>query len=135
MKSLPEKHIETRSDQDTVLLLEHDTDLRKVVAIMLEECGMHVFEAPSTMIAQQVIHNQTPNLLVLDFEASSDDSGDLIKQFRNSCKNQHKAVLMTTFKRPDDEWRRLYNPDIVIYKPYDVRYLVDCIKRLGFLPH
>jgi DNA-binding response OmpR family regulator len=132
MKSLPETRIENREDQDTVLLLEHDADLRKIVALMLKECGMHVVEAPNTRIAQQVIQNQTPNLLVLDFEAPSSDSGDLINLFRNTCKNQHKAVLMTTFNRPDDNWRRLFNPDVVIYKPYDVRYLVDCIKRLGF---
>jgi CheY-like chemotaxis protein len=127
MKSVANEQTKSKSNKLTALVLENDSRLRKVVSIMLEQYGISVVEAPTTTIAQEIIQTHTPDLLVIDFQAPSSDSGELIKMFRDKCKSYRKAVLITTFIRPDDNWRKLYAPDVVIYKPYDLRYLINCI--------
>src|SRR5690242_6257230 len=63
--------------RQTVLLIEADTSLRRLIALGLQYRGMHVIEASSpTNLPSFDMEVQSPNLVVLDIdgEAGSDHS-------------------------------------------------------------
>src|SRR5712691_4448364 len=62
--------------KQTVLLIEADTSLRRLIALGLQYRGMHVIEANSPTNLPAVIEAYQPRLVVLDIdgEAGSDHS-------------------------------------------------------------
>lgn len=118
----PEKQI-------SILLIEHDPELRKVMKLTLEQNGLRVKAVERFANALQVLEQGDPDLFLVDFDLSDGDPGELIELFRRN-KEDKGAVLLTTTSRPDDHWRRTYQPDAVVYKPFDVRHLYRRILAL-----
>lgn len=112
-----------------ILLIEHDPELRKVMKITLEQNGLRVVAVERFANALQVLEQGDPDLFLVDFDLVDGDPGKLIEVFRRN-KQDKGAVLLTTTSRPDDHWRRTYQPDAVVYKPFDVRHLYRRILSL-----
>lgn len=112
-----------------ILLIEHDSELRKVMKITLEQNGLNVIAVEHFGNALQILEQGDPDLFLVDFDLADGDPGKLIEVFRRNKENRG-AVLLTTTSRPDDHWRRTYRPDAVLYKPFDVRHLYRRILSL-----
>jgi hypothetical protein len=65
---------------------------------------------------------------VLDLRYPIGKESDLIEIFRHRG-GEEKHVIVTTTDRPEDRWRKKYKPDTILYKPFDVRYLVKKIQE------
>jgi two-component system KDP operon response regulator KdpE len=123
-KVTPEKKL-------SILLIEHDPELRKVIKLTLEQNGMKVVTVERFSNALQVLEQGDPDLFLVDFDLTDGDPGELIEQFRRT-KEDRGAVMLTTTSRPDDHWRRTYQPDAVVYKPFDIRHLYKRILALEY---
>ncbi|MGD2156924.1 MAG: response regulator [Anaerolineales bacterium] len=132
MDSIPrlELDVKDRSQAATVLLLEQEDSLRRVIVLTLKQMGMKVLEASDAPSARKYLKNHNPDLFVLNFDHPSGKNGNLINLYREKTGVDQGGVLLTTTQRPDDNWRELYKPDIVVYKPFDIRYLVKRITTL-----
>lgn len=114
----------------TVLLYERETSLRKVVAASLTQMGLRIVEAGSARAAWQKLESEQPDLFVLELDHPAGENGALIDAYREM--DGEGAVVLTTTQRPNDGWRQRYQPEAVIYKPYDVRFL--CNRISGLVP-
>jgi DNA-binding response OmpR family regulator len=112
----------------TVLLFETETSLRKVMAASLEQQGFDIIQAANVDAARKHLRRDTPDLFVLELDHPAGVNGELIDTFRNQSRGG--AVLLTTTERPDDVWRSRYQPEAVVYKPFDVRFLCRCVRGL-----
>lgn len=112
----------------TVLLLETERSLRKVVAASLQQLGLRIIEAEDAEAARQHLQGGAPDLFVLELDHPSGDNGALIDAYR--AQSDEGAVVLTTTERPKDDWRQRYQPEAVVYKPFDVRYLLRRVRRL-----
>ncbi len=112
----------------TVLLLETERSLRKVVAASLQQLGLRIIEAEDAEAARQHLQGDAPDLFVLELDHPSGDNGELIDAYR--AQSDEGAVVLTTTERPKDDWRQRYQPEAVVYKPFDVRYLLRRVRRL-----
>lgn len=112
----------------TVLLLESDASLRKVVAASLQQRGLRIVEAADAGRARRKLHKEDPDLFVLELDHPGGQHGGLIDAYRR--RNEGGAVLLTTTERPQDGWRERYQPEAVVYKPFDVRLLAKRVRRL-----
>jgi hypothetical protein len=76
------------------------------------------------------LEQKLPDVFVVDFDLRDGDPGRLIAAFRKFSKFNGGTVMVSTTNRLGDDWRRIYKPDSVIYKPFDIRYLIRLIKVL-----
>jgi DNA-binding response OmpR family regulator len=113
-----------------LLLLERDPGLRKSVKLTLEQDGLDVWDAQDEVDAQTVLERRSPDMIVLDHENMAEHLGELIVLYRENRTAEEGIVLITTARRIEDSWRVQYEPDLVIYKPFDVRFLCRRIKSL-----
>jgi DNA-binding response OmpR family regulator len=129
MESVLDSPVKKSHDQTlSVLLLEHESKLRRAITVTLQQLNMKVFEASDAESARSILEHQTPRLLILEFDSTNGKTGELIEYFRRKNEKGQNLVLLTTSERPGDVWRQHYRPDIVVYKPFDIRYLTRCIK-------
>jgi DNA-binding response OmpR family regulator len=112
----------------TVLLFETETSLRRVMAASLEQQGFDIIQAANADAARKYLRLDTPDLFVLELDQPAGDNGRLIETYRNQ--SHSGAVVLTTTERPDDGWRSRYQPETVVYKPFDVRFLCRQIRGL-----
>lgn len=112
----------------TVLLLESEDSLRKVVAASLQQLGLRIVEATNAEDARRRLAEEEPDLFVLELDHPSGDNGELIEAYRQQ--SDDGPVLLTTTERPQDEWRERYQPEAVVYKPFDVRLLLERVRGL-----
>lgn len=112
----------------TVLLLETENSLRRVVAASLQQLGLRIIEAEDADAAREHLQDEAPDLFVLELDHPSGENGALIDAYREQ--SDEGAVVLTTTERPKDDWRQRYQPEAVVYKPFDVRYLSRRIRHL-----
>ena len=112
----------------TVLLLETESSLRRVVAASLQQLGLRIIEAEDADTARAHLQDKAPDLFVMELDHPSGDHGALIDAYREQSDNG--AVVLTTTERPKDDWRQRYQPEAVVYKPFDVRYLSRRVRHL-----
>lgn len=112
----------------TVLLFETETSLRKVVAASLKQLGLRIVEAEDAETARRKLEAEQPDLFVLELDHPSGENGSLIDAYRRQ--SDDGAVLLTTTERPSELWRQRYQPEAIVYKPFDVRYLCQRIDHL-----
>jgi DNA-binding response OmpR family regulator len=124
------KNVKTR-DTYSILLIENDPELRKVMKISLEQNGMKVTAVSKPANAINYLEQEIPDFFMVDFEMNGGNPGELIKTFRKTAEDKGGITLLTTTCRPDDDWRQKYQPDVVIYKPFDLRQLQRRIAALS----
>lgn len=112
-----------------VLLHEADPDLRRVLAESLEQHGLQVSEVTGEHTALAALE-QEPELavLIVEFDLNGESTERIIENFRATAEDG--KVVVTTDDRLEDGWRRSVQPDAVIYKPFDTRYLIQSIDNL-----
>lgn len=124
-----DKQVKTKQAY-SILLIENDPELRKVMKISLEQCGMRVTAVSKSFNVLKVLEDDIPDFFLVDFDFPGADPGKLIQVFRELKKDSRGFAMVTTTSRPDDNWRRRYQPDAVIYKPFDLRHLQRRISAL-----
>lgn len=112
----------------TVLLFETEASLRKVMAASLEQQGYDIIQAANADAARKHLRRDTPDLFVLELDHPAGDNGELIDVYRR--RSPDGPVLLTTTERPNDGWRTRYQPEAVVYKPFDVRFLCRRVRGL-----
>lgn len=113
-----------------ILLYERDPGLRKSIMLTLKHQGMEVMIAADEADVRQILENESPDLFVVDQDSSMGYSGELIEIFRRKSEGGRRAVMVTATQRVNDNWRQQYQPDAVLYKPFDIRFLYRQIKAL-----
>lgn len=112
-----------------ILLLERDPDLRKSITLSLRQNGMQVLEAHNDTEAFEILHREPRvTLLILDRD-SAQPCGPLIQAYREKTQPQGN-VLLIVMERLEDQWRQKFQPDAVVYKPFDIRYLYRRVQHL-----
>jgi DNA-binding response OmpR family regulator len=119
-----------QSNTYTVLLVESENSLRRVLSASLNELGLRVFEAPDMDNARDLLNTECPDLLITELDFPFGRNGELIELFRKNKGERHSSVVVTTTQRFGDAWRNRYQPDVTLYKPFDIRLLCKSVSKL-----
>jgi len=110
-----------------IALVEDDENLRFLVAERLESEGYKVFEAGSGDIAEQMILDEQPQIVLLDWMLPGKQGPDVCTNIRkNGFDNQ---IIMMTAKSQDVDKIEAYNFGVSDYitKPFNMDVLVAMI--------
>ena len=119
-----------------ILIVEDNHDLRRVVKIFLEESGFETIEAESIKEALKKCAHEQPHLIILDLyltnELGLDVSSEIAKDPAYYGIPKIIAVSGTVGGElvKTSDFRKQYNIDMFIKKPFDLSELVSGIKLL-----
>lgn len=103
-------------------MVESNFHLRQVIAASLENKNWRVLEASSGDFAEELLAREKPDVLIVEYLAKSEADSAIIDAFR--CENNRNGhIVLTVLDRPAKQWIKKHQPDAIIYKPFDVRYL------------
>lgn len=111
--------------------MESDSDLRRVIAASLRIYEWKVIQATSPSNATEKLDEGIVDVLLLGMGSTPESNSRLIDAYRRGEHDEHAGmVLLMTSHRIQEPWRERLNPDAVIYKPFDMRYLCQRISQL-----
>jgi PAS domain S-box-containing protein len=118
-----------------VLVVDDDDDARRLVAMILEDCGSRVTTADSVDDAMRKIAEDVPDVLLSDIGMPEADGYDLIRKVRalpRESGGDIPAAALTAYARPEDR-RRLLNSGFSIHlpKPVEPAELVAVVATLS----
>ena len=119
----------------TVLLIEADTSLRRLIALGLEYRGMHVIEASSTWNLA-TLGAKKPDLLILDVDGAKGSDWTLIEAAQAHPYLSTLPMVVLTWECPvavgaaSEEQNSFQGHTTCLTKPFDARALHTTIEAL-----
>lgn len=113
-----------------ILIIEDDDGIRHVLTEIFHQNGYAVKSCINTLdIAVEVV-DFNPDLVLLDYLLPEINGGDLCSQLkRNTLYQSIPVILLSAY---DKVFLSLgsYGCDLFIPKPFDISYLLSCVKNL-----
>lgn len=115
-----------------VLIVEDEAPIREMLRMPLERAGYEVLEAENAEQGQELIYEQLPNLILLDWMLPGMSGIDFIRRLRKEAMAKEIPVIMITAKIEEaDKIRGLdVGADDYITKPFSPRELMARIKAV-----
>jgi DNA-binding response OmpR family regulator len=116
----------------TILVVEDELDVQKVVAKRLTSRGFTVHCASDGYQAVQKAHALTPDLIVLDLQLPAGDGLSVLRKLRisDATKNTHIVVLTGMTNELFKQSVLTEGVDAYLQKPYDSQVLLDTIDKI-----
>jgi CheY-like chemotaxis protein len=132
LSSIDRWKIMERSDMTTVLVVEDEANIRKLVTVNLMSRGYSVLEALNVSQALDQLHTITPDLMVLDIKLPESTGWELLTQLAADPNMTVKfPVLVMTASIMEAQVDRNLYPNVVdvLIKPFSATRLMTAIER------
>ena len=106
-------------EKPRVLLQEREPSLRRVIKLSLLKAGLETTDVEDFQQATAQLDNMF-DIFIIEYSLEV-ECGSFIQRVRGLPGSP--VILVTTTDRLDVEWRKKHQPDLVFYKPFDIRYL------------
>jgi type II secretory ATPase GspE/PulE/Tfp pilus assembly ATPase PilB-like protein/CheY-like chemotaxis protein len=125
-------HGNSRSAHATVLLVEDEEPLRRVLRDLLEREGFNVLEAGDGVLALDAVDRGAPDIVVLDLNLPRLDGYGVLSHLRARPATAHLPVIVLTAKGDEDSEVRVfeYGASDFLTKPFRPRALSARIAAL-----
>ena len=116
----------------TILVVEDELDVQKVVAKRLTSRGFTVHCASDGYQAVQMTHKVTPDLIVLDLQLPAGDGLSVLRKLRISKSTQKTHIVVLTGMTNELFKQSVLTEGVDAYlqKPYDSQVLLDTIDKI-----
>lgn len=120
----------------TILVVDDETDIRKMLCRLLVKTGYRVLEAERGVQALRLVKEQTPDLIVLDAMLPEVHGFDIARRIKGSRRYGHIPIVMVSAVyrgwRYAEDLRGSLGVDDFIEKPFTLQDVLARIeKRLG----
>jgi DNA-binding NtrC family response regulator len=115
------------SENKVVLVVDDEPDIREAVELALSLEGYTVKGAPDRASALQVISEETPVLILLDYRMPGLKAQDFITQVKE--RHAETTIVLMTGTRDADEQARELGLEHSLAKPFDLSVLLDLVKQ------
>ena len=116
----------------TVLIIEDEESIREMTAFSLEQAGFAVLQAENGSIADQLIANVRPDLILLDWMLPGTNGVELARRYKREELTQDIPIIMLTARGEEEERIRGFDAgaDDYVVKPFSPRELIMRIKAV-----
>jgi two-component system, OmpR family, phosphate regulon response regulator PhoB len=116
----------------TILLVEDEPAIQELIAANLTRAGHHVIRAPDAAVAQRLVREALPDLILLDWMLPGMPGIELAKRLRADERTREIPLIMLTARGEEqDKVHALeIGADDYITKPFSPRELVARIKAV-----
>jgi len=115
-----------------ILIIEDDTQIRGLLASLLQQEGFEVIEAGDGKAARQAVADVVPDLMLIDWMLPGVSGIELLRGFRrNAATRTTPAIMLTARTEEEDKISGLDSgADDYITKPFSTRELLSRINAL-----
>ncbi len=128
---------DTQIIMTTVLLLEDNTDMLKVLTLMLEECGYWVMAGRSAQegMALMRLTHRIPDVIISDMVMPSVDGMNFLEQIRGLPDlGSTPFILMSAYASPEMQQKAFrLGADAFLNKPFQFDVLNNTLRKLGLM--
>jgi len=116
----------------TLLIIEDEDALRKMLAFNLERSGFAILKARDTQSAKAILHKTLPDLILLDWMLPGQSGMEFLQELRADEVLKNLPVILLTAKAEEDEKILALEggADDYITKPFSKRELVARVNAL-----
>jgi len=116
----------------TILVVEDELDVQKVVAKRLSSRGFTVHCASDGVQAVALAHKVNPDLIVLDLQLPAGDGLSVLRKVRMSGNIQRARIVVLTGMTNEIYKQSILaeGVDAYLQKPYDAQVLLDTIDQI-----
>ncbi|NQZ33163.1 MAG: phosphate regulon transcriptional regulator PhoB [Oceanospirillaceae bacterium] len=115
-----------------ILIVDDESSIRQMIAVALEMAGFHCLEADNAHLAHQIIIDQQPDMVLLDWMMPKMSGIELARRLRSDALTADIPIIMLTAR--DDEDHKVHGLeagiDDYITKPFSPRELVARLKSV-----
>ncbi|MFP6795570.1 MAG: response regulator [Pseudomonadales bacterium] len=115
-----------------ILVIEDDADISSLLRFSLENTGFSVFESPSAEAGIQILADQQPDLVIIDWMLPGMDGISLTKALRKREDTKQIPIIMLTARSEEADAIRGFDSgvDDYITKPFSPRELIARVNAL-----
>lgn len=126
------------ADAKTILVVDDEPEIRKLLTRVLTTKGLRVLEAERGLEALRMIKAHMPDLLVLDAMLPEVHGFEIARRVKGSAKYSHIPIVMVSavYKgwRVAEDARSSYGVDAYIEKPFRLGEVVSAIEKALVAP-
>jgi len=115
-----------------ILIVDDEAPIRQMIAVALEMAGFQCIEADNAQLAHQMIIDQKPDMVLLDWMMPKMNGIELARRLRDDEQTADIPIIMLTAR--DDEDHKVHGLeagiDDYITKPFSPRELVARLKSV-----
>ena len=118
--------------QNSVLLIEDESEIREMLSFSLGRAGFHVIEAATAEQALDLLDGPLPRLVIIDWMLPGMSGVELARRLRRDPLTADLPMLMLTARGEESDKLKSFDAGIDDYvtKPFSPRELVARIKAL-----
>ncbi|MCU0657996.1 MAG: tRNA-guanine transglycosylase, partial [Polyangiaceae bacterium] len=132
-RSAPSSAPQPAADARTILIVDDEPDIRRLLSRVLTNKGHRILEAERGLEALRMIKAHTPDLLVLDAMLPEVHGFEIARRVKGSAKFSHIPIVMVSavYKgwRVAEDARSSYGVDAYIEKPFRLGDVVGAIEK------
>lgn len=123
----------------TVLVVDDEEDIRKLLRLILEKDGFVVETAEDGQQARDQIDRRCPDLILLDLKMPRISGYQLFAELKSDEKAKNVPIIVITAltqgsDQGDEEWARRMGADGFLTKPFDLdelsRHVEEMVSKL-----
>jgi len=120
------------ADARTVLVVDDETDIRKMLKRLLTTRGYRVLEADRGLLALRLVKEQAPDLIVLDAMLPEVHGFEIARRIKNSKRYGHIPIIMVSAVyrgwRYAEDLKQSCGVDHYIEKPFKIADVVRAVE-------
>jgi CheY-like chemotaxis protein len=128
---LSTKEASAAPGQKTVLIVDDDADIRRLLRTVLAPRGLHVIEADRGLLALQLVKQSPPDLLLLDVMLPEVHGFEIARRIRGSDRYGDIPIIMISavYRGPQvaQDAKAGYGVDAFIEKPFRIADVVKAV--------
>ncbi len=118
------------ANRPSVLVVEDDRAMSKLIRRNLEGAGTQVVEAASGLDCIRILHQTRVDLILLDIRLPDFNGWGILSLLRLTGSLHDIPVIVVSVEPPDTALIEKLSPDDYIQKPFDMRDLLVRVKKV-----
>ncbi len=112
-----------------ILVVDDDKDILAVIQYILEDSGYHVDTLSNGHRLLETIHDNKPDLVLLDIMLGDMDGRELCRHLKTSELTNHIPVIMVSASHHVTNFNSNDGPNDFISKPFDINELLTRVQK------
>ncbi len=118
-----------RSAKRSVLVVDDDRAVSRLIRHNLEDKATQILEAASGLDCMRILHEASVDLIVLDIRLPDFSGWGILSLLRLTEPLRHIPVIMVSVEPPNSALVAQFRPDDYVQKPFDMRDLLVRVRK------
>jgi DNA-binding response OmpR family regulator len=112
-----------------ILIAEDDKAIIDVVKIILEGEGYDVLTADQGDVVHKVIHQENPDIVILDIWLFGEDGGEIAREIKTNPQTKHIPLVLMSAHNETEKITKSVGADDFLLKPFDIDDLLSIVRK------